>query len=84
MISLFSLIPFKKLPARYGAMLMPLVLSCLMTFVVSGIASLRAVGPSPAFLTVWMQSWPLSWLVAYPVLILLLPVVRRVVAVMTE
>jgi hypothetical protein len=71
---------FRRLPARYGAVVMPLILSVLMTFVVSGIATLKALGPSPQMLAVWPVSWGLSWLVAFPTLLVILPLVRRMVA----
>jgi len=69
-----------KLPARYAAIVMPLFLSILMSCIVAGIATLKSVGPSPGFLGQWMGAWGVSWLVAFPSLLVLLPVVRRLVA----
>lgn len=69
--------PFRKLPARYGAFVTPLILSGLMTLIVSGISTLRVLGPTPAILQGWPGAWGLSWLVAFPVLLLALPVTRR-------
>lgn len=68
------------LPPSAAAWLMPLVLSLLMTFVVSAISTLRALGPGPDFLAAWPGAWMLSWLVAFPALLLVLPLVRRIVA----
>ena len=73
-----------KLPARYAAFVMPLVLSVLMTFVVSAISTLRSLGPTPAFLATWPATWGLSWLVAFPVLLAVLPLVRKIVALAVE
>ena len=70
----------RRLPARYGEVVMPFILSVLMTFVVSGIATLKALGASPEMLSVWPVSWGLSWLVAFPTLLVILPLVRRLVA----
>jgi hypothetical protein len=72
--------PRGKLPARYASIVMPLVLSLLMTFVVSAISTLKSLGPTPAFLSTWPVAWGLSWLVAFPTLLALLPMVRRIVA----
>jgi hypothetical protein len=69
-----------KLPARYAAIVMPLVLSVLMTFVVSAIATLKSLGPTPEFIATWPIAWVLSWLVAFPTLLAVLPLVRRIVA----
>lgn len=73
-----------KLPARYAALVMPLVLSVLMTFVVSAISTLKSLGPTPAFLATWPVAWGLSWLVAYPTLLAVLPLVRRIVALLVH
>ena len=73
-----------KLPARYAAIVMPLVLSVLMTFVVSAISTLRSLGPTPAFVATWPATWGISWLVAFPVLLAVLPLVRKIVAFAVE
>lgn len=76
--------PFRlrKLPTRFGTVVMPLILSIVMTFVVSGIATLKALGLSRSFIETWPVSWALSWLVAFPTLLVVLPFVRRIVAAM--
>ena len=74
--------PRGKLPARYAAVVMPLVLSVLMTFVVSAISTLRSLGPTPAFVTTWPAAWAISWLVA--TLLAVLPLVRKIVAFAVE
>jgi hypothetical protein len=76
--------PRGKLPARYAAIVMPLVLSVLMTFVVSAISTLRSLGPTPAFMAIWPGAWAISWLVAFPTLLAVLPLVRRIVAFAVE
>jgi hypothetical protein len=73
-----------KLPARYAAIVMPLVLSIVMTFVVSGISTLWSLGLTPAFVSNWPAAWALSWVVAFPTLIAVLPLVRRIVALLVE
>lgn len=74
----------RKLPARYAGIVMPLALSVLMTFVVSAIATARSLGFGPDFLATWPTAWGLSWVAAFPTLLLVLPVVRRVVGVLVE
>ncbi|RWP78390.1 DUF2798 domain-containing protein [Mesorhizobium sp.] len=69
----------RKLPARYAAIVSPLVLSLLMTFVVSFISTLKSLGVQPNLPAIWLAAWGLSWLVAFPTLLLMLPVVRRIV-----
>ena len=74
----------RKLPARYASIVMPLVLSILMTFVVSGISTLKSLGFTPAFLATWPAAWAISWVVAFPTLLAVLPLVRRIVAIVVE
>ena len=74
----------RKLPARSAAWVMPLLLSLLMTFIVSLISTLRVVGLSMDLPPLWMSSWALSWLAAFPTLLLVLPLVRRLTAAIVE
>ncbi|WP_269791411.1 DUF2798 domain-containing protein [Stenotrophomonas sp. Iso1] len=66
-----------KLPVRYGSLVMPLLLSVLMTCIVSLISTLKSIGMSPQLTSQWLGAWGISWLIAFPVLLLLLPVVRK-------
>ncbi len=75
---------FQKLPARYAAIAQSLVISILMSCLVSGVSTVRTVGIAPDFLHLWMTSWGLSWVVAFPALLLVLPVARRLVFMVVE
>ena len=79
-----SLFVMRKLPARYGALVMPLLLSILMTCVVSFVSIARSIGFGPGLLHIWLGAWGLSWLVAFPTLLLVLPVVRRATDALVE
>ena len=70
----------KRLPQRYAPFLMPLVLSVFMSAIVSAVATAASVGVGPDFVVSWPSAWGASWIVAFPSLLLLLPVVRRIVA----
>lgn len=73
-------IALRRLPAHYAGVVMPFILSGMMTLVVSGISTVKVLGLGPEFLQAWPVSWALSWLVAFPTLLVLLPLVRRLVA----
>jgi hypothetical protein len=74
-----------RIPKRFAPFLFPLLLSGFMTFLITGISMIRVLGidtlvkDSGNFLQVWMKAYASSWLVAYPILLLVIPVVRRVV-----
>lgn len=73
---------FRKLQARYAGIVMPFVLSVFMTCIVSAIATLRSVGIADGVHWLWLQNWTLSWVVAFPTLLVILPLVRRVVGLL--
>lgn len=63
---------------------MPLLLSIFMTSIVSLISTLLSVGLAPNLLTLWLRAWGLSWVFAFPTLLLVLPVVRKMTASLVE
>jgi len=69
----------RKLPARTAQVLTPLLISILMSAIVSFIATLKGFGPHPGLLQAWLPAWGLSWVVAFPALLVIIPLVRRVV-----
>lgn len=48
-----------------------------MTFLVSGVATWRALGSAPGMLGTWMASWMISWAIAFPTMLVMMPIVRR-------
>jgi len=68
---------FGKLAPRHAAWVTPLFLSLLMTAIVSLISTLRSVGFGRDATWIWVGAWALSWAVAFPVLLVILPLVRR-------
>jgi hypothetical protein len=74
-----------RVPKRFAPLLFPLLLSGFMTLLITGISMMRVLGidvlvNDPGnFLQIWMKAYVSSWLVAYPILLLVIPVVRRVV-----
>jgi hypothetical protein len=74
----------RKLPARHASIVLPLVLSFIMTCVVSLISTLRSVGVPEGFLGIWLGAWALSWLVAFPLLLVVLPLARTVTQWLVE
>ena len=74
----------KKLPARYSNIAGLVVLSIFMTCIVSGISTLRGIGFSRQFFHVWPSAWAISWCVAFPTLLVVTPVVKRIVALFVD
>ena len=68
------------MPPRFAPILFGLLLSGSMSFIVSGVATFRAIGWTPAFITLWLTSWVFSWAVAFPSVLVMRPVVQWIVA----
>jgi hypothetical protein len=66
-------------PARFAPVVFGFVLSCFMSFIVSGISTFRNAGLSENFASLWLSAWLLSWLIAFPVVLVVAPIARRVV-----
>ena len=67
------------IPSRFAPVLFGLILSGLMSFLVSGIATFRATGWIAGFAGLWAGAWFTSWLFAFPIVLLVAPLARRVV-----
>lgn len=72
------------IPARYAPILFGFFLSCLMSFIISGVSTARAAGLGPEFGGLWISGWLTSWAVAFPAVLVAGPVARRIVARLTR
>lgn len=72
------------IPKKYAPILFGLILSGLMSLLVSGLSTLRAVGPVPGFVTLWLGAWLLAWAVAFPCVLMVAPLTRRLVDRLTS
>ena len=70
---------FRKLAANHVVWVQPLVLTGIMTFVVSGISTVRALGLADGWVSSWLSAWILSWIIAFPTMMVSMPLVRAVV-----
>jgi hypothetical protein len=74
----------RKLPARYAGLVTSIFLSLIMTCVVSFISVLRSTGFDSRVFELWPSTWLLSWLIAFPVLIVAAPLARRMAAALVQ
>ena len=66
-----------RVPRRYAPFVFALLLTGCMTFVVSGVTTLINIGLPADFLWRWGRAWLPTWAIAYPVMLVLRPVVQR-------
>lgn len=67
------------IPQKFAPQLFGLILSGLMSLLVSGISTLRAIGFAPHFLQTWAGAWLTAWLFAFPVVLVVTPLARKAV-----
>lgn len=72
------------MPTRYAPILFGFILSALMSFLVSGIATFRNAGLVDGFFNIWLSAWLPSWLIAFPVVLVVAPIARRLVGVLVK
>ncbi len=65
--------------ARLSHVVFCLIMSGLMSCIVTGIATLKAVGLGPTTVSDWMASWMFCWPIAFAVIVVLGPAVKRLV-----
>ncbi len=73
------MLPRQVAPALFG-----LILSGLMSLLVSGISTYRAVGLGERYAGLWVSAWLTAWLVAFPVVLVVAPLARRTVTLLVE
>ena len=71
------------IPARYSHILFGFILSGLMSCIVSGLSTFRTLGLAPDFAALWAGNWAASWALAFPTVLVVAPVARKLVARLT-
>ena len=69
---------------RFAPVLFGFVLSALMSFIVSGVATLLNAGPGVEFVSLWLGAWLASWFVAFPTVLFVAPLARRLVGTLIK
>lgn len=73
---------------RFSAKRKPIVfsflLSCFMSLMVSGIATIQALGVNPDFILNWTKAWLFSWMIAFPMVTIVTPLVERILPILVK
>lgn len=67
----------KKLPVRLFQPLFGLFMAFFMSLLMSGAITAINVGLPPDFVSRWMRSWGVAFLLAYPAILIVAPLARR-------
>lgn len=68
---------FPKFHPKHLAWLMPLILSGIMSGSISCLNLLMNKGLIEGFIGIWLRTWSISWLMAFPIILVMLPLVRN-------
>ncbi len=70
----------KKIPARYAHILLAFFTSLLMSLLMSGLITLINLGWVDDFGRLWLRAFMSAFVFAFPAILLVLPVARRIVS----
>ncbi|MFT4090033.1 MAG: DUF2798 domain-containing protein [Asticcacaulis sp.] len=74
----------KKLPARYMAIVMPFLLSLMMSGLISLVMLILHGGLTSHLLPDWIRAWAIAWVIAFPSVLCILPLVRKLATLIVE
>jgi hypothetical protein len=75
---------FSILPKRFAPILTGFLLSGFMTLIISGIATFRNLGLTEDFVNRWLAAYLNGWVISFPTVLVVAPLVRRLVARLTR
>ena len=64
---------------KLSKLLFPFILSGMMSCLISGITTLKAVGLIPNFFGLWMSAWIIAGLFAFPSVMICAPIAQKLV-----
>lgn len=65
---------------RYEFYIFSFLVTMFMSFVISGVLVVVNLGIVDSFLIIWLHAWWKAWLVAFPSVLFIIPVVRKLMA----
>ncbi|MEW7007410.1 MULTISPECIES: DUF2798 domain-containing protein [unclassified Lentilitoribacter] len=66
--------------SRFEPIVFGFLLTFMMTAFVSAISIFRTTGFVDNFISLWLNAWMLSWAVAFPIVLFVAPLTRKMVA----
>lgn len=74
----------KRIPRRYAPKLLAFFTSLIMSFIMSMVITFLNLGLVDNFLLLWMRAWLSAFLIAFPTILLVLPIARHIVELITH
>lgn len=74
----------RKLHAHYAPVVFGLLTSATFALIMSGVLLLVNRGLVPGFIALWMRSFGIAFIVAFPTSLIVIPIIRRVVGTIVD
>jgi hypothetical protein len=74
----------KKLSPKTANIVSMFLMVLIMTFIVVLVTVLVNYGTGPEFLSRWMRGWALAFIVAFPTVLVIMPVIRKLMLKITK
>lgn len=74
----------RKLPVRLFQPVFGLFMAIFMSFLMSGAITALNIGLPPDFVSRWMHSWGVAFSLAYPAILIVAPIARRIALRLVE
>lgn len=78
------MIVLMKIPKKYTNILFAFVMSLLMAFIMSGVLTALFAGIDQQFIAHWLRAFIHAWPVAFPAVLIVAPIVRKIVTAFTD
>lgn len=72
------------IPAKFTPLVFAFFMSMMMAFIMSGILTFVNLGPVPDFINRWMHAFVVAWACAFPTVLLVAPIARKIVAKLVQ
>jgi membrane protease YdiL (CAAX protease family) len=72
-----------KIPKKYSGVLFAFLMSFLMALLMSSVLTAVFAGIDHQFITNWMNGFIRAWPIAFPAVLIIAPIVRKMVAALT-
>ena len=74
----------KLIPKKYTTYVFSFFMSLLMSCIMSLVISIFNVGLVEGIITIWLKAWGFAFVVAFPTIVVISPIVRRLVNVVVD
>lgn len=72
------------IPAKFAPIVFGFFLSMIMSAIISAVSTISTIGVTSALPLTWLQAWLPSWMIAFPAVLIVAPIARKIVGKLTK